>query len=116
MAVLLLVIVDNLDCLRAAVSPAEADTPLIVDPDAVLPGAIPLESLEPVPRRDSEVTHARGDLELAELSACHLLNARKPPDPNSRMQRLRVAALEGSDHPLIVTRRVSIDNRERRSP
>lgn len=33
--------VDNLDRLRAAVSPAEADAPLIVDPDAVLPGATP---------------------------------------------------------------------------
>jgi hypothetical protein len=40
--------VDNLNAVGVAVSPAEAEAPLIVDPDAVLPLAIPCEPFQPV--------------------------------------------------------------------
>src|SRR5262249_1785526 len=41
-------IVDDLDIVGVAVTPAEADAPLVVDSDAVLPFAIPGEPLQPI--------------------------------------------------------------------
>jgi len=42
------VIIRDLDIRRMAISPPEADSPLLVDPDAVLALPVTLESLEPV--------------------------------------------------------------------
>jgi len=42
------VIVDNLDVVGVAVSPAETDAPLVVNPDAVLTRTIPAQLLEPI--------------------------------------------------------------------
>ena len=44
---LLLVVVDDLDVLGPGVGPDETDAPLLVDPDAVLPGAARLEAVRP---------------------------------------------------------------------
>jgi hypothetical protein len=41
----LLVVVDDLDVFRPGRGPAEADPPLLVDPDAVLPGAVAVQFL-----------------------------------------------------------------------
>jgi len=41
-------IVRYLDVVGVAVAPAEADSPLIVDPDAVLTGAIATQLLQPI--------------------------------------------------------------------
>ena len=48
----LLVVVHDLNVLGAGGSPTEADAVLVVDADAVLTVAVPLERLEPIPRRD----------------------------------------------------------------
>jgi hypothetical protein len=65
---LLLVVVDDLDVFRARWGPDEADTPLLVDPDAVLPDAVALEGFEPVPGRDFEVIQDFGGIEHDELA------------------------------------------------
>jgi hypothetical protein len=49
------VIVHDLDILSAGCGPAEADAKLIVDPDAVSTGAIALQGLKAVARRDTKV-------------------------------------------------------------
>jgi len=66
---MLLVIVQDLDVFRSGHCPAEADAVLIVHADAVLPGAVANESLQPVARRYAQVFKATGDLQLAELAA-----------------------------------------------
>src|SRR4029077_11475337 len=48
-------VVNDLDILGAARRPAAADPELIVHPDAVLPGAVPLEPLEPIAWRHPQV-------------------------------------------------------------
>jgi len=47
------VIVRNLDIGRIAVDPAQADTPLVIDTDAPLSGAIFLQEFQPITWRNS---------------------------------------------------------------
>lgn len=66
--------------MRIAVLPSEADAPLIVDANTVLPSALPSKLLESVPRRDAQIIEGlggidddqfaqHGALELARISA-----------------------------------------------
>ena len=52
---ILSVVVNDLHLLWSGGGPHEADPPLVVDPDAVLPDPTALERLEPIARRDAEV-------------------------------------------------------------
>jgi len=49
------VVIHDLDVLGTVVSPGEADTPLIIDPDAVLPDSIAPQRLQTIARRHSEL-------------------------------------------------------------
>src|SRR5258708_38857087 len=56
-----LVVVNDLDVLRPCIRPAEADTPLLIDADAVLPGPVPGELLQAVAGRNPHaVSPVRG--------------------------------------------------------
>src|ERR1022692_2573529 len=55
-----LVIIDNLNVLRGALSPGKTDSPLIVDSDAVLPLSIADQSLQPVSRNRRDVCQSLG--------------------------------------------------------
>jgi hypothetical protein len=48
-----LVEIDDLDVPRMAIAPMETDSPLVIDSDAVLSGAIATEFFKPVSRRDA---------------------------------------------------------------
>jgi hypothetical protein len=54
------VVVDDLDVVRVTLRPAQADPPLVVDPDAVLARAVPAQGLEAVARRRLEVADRSG--------------------------------------------------------
>jgi hypothetical protein len=41
-------VVDDCDIMGRSLAPPEADPPLLVDPNAVLPAALTLESLKPI--------------------------------------------------------------------
>jgi hypothetical protein len=56
-------VIDDLDVLCTGLDPAEADPPLVVDADTVLPPTVALQWLEPVARREAQVLKA---LRLAE--------------------------------------------------
>jgi hypothetical protein len=60
-----------------SVFPEKADSPLIVDPDTVLPPAIAFQSLEPVARWDPEVLNVSGPVKIQELSPGTPLNRAK---------------------------------------
>ncbi|MNL88828.1 hypothetical protein D3C87_2187830 [compost metagenome] len=49
-----LVIITDLDLIGVAIPPNETNTPLIVDPDAVLSLAIALQGLQAIPRRNEQ--------------------------------------------------------------
>ena len=57
-------IVDDLDVVSIPVFPDEADAKLIVDTDAVLPRAVPLERLKVVARDCREIAERGGDVQF----------------------------------------------------
>src|SRR5438034_7686657 len=73
-------IVDDFDVPRAVISPAKANSPLIVDSDAMLPTPITADLLQPIAGRHAQVTQILRAVEHLQLSfrypGCHgsLLN------------------------------------------
>ena len=94
-----LVIVAELDVERIAVLESEADPPLIVDRDRVLPRAVAFERVQAIARRDAQVGHCNRDmhrLELAQGPARHIRrDALRRAGPK---ERLRLAIREGLNH------------------
>jgi hypothetical protein len=63
------VVVDDFEVMSASSFPSEADSELIVDPDAVLGISIAAESLETVPRWHVELPEIERAIDLIEFSA-----------------------------------------------
>ena len=91
-------IIHDLDGIRPRRRPAEADAPLVVDADAVLPFPIPFQCFQTIATRDAQVFETSGGIHLIELARSQgrylLWNA---PDELAVKNRLSVLILEGSD-------------------
>ena len=95
----LLVIVGDLDVVRVAVLPPEADAPLIVDANTVLPGAIPFQLLQAISGRDAEVLELLCGVHEAELPEQRTLEVgREAADTLALKQALGVPIGEALDH------------------
>ena len=93
--------------MRIGSRPPEADAPLIVHADAVLPASVAPELLEPVARRDAEVVESHGRVELPQLAQGDPLHIRPQlPDRLPIEQPLRVTVAEALNHEGMITRRV----------
>ena len=60
---------------RVALMPADADPPLIVDPNAVLSGPIALELLEPIAQRRPEILGLLRRIDYHELGSMRCKNS-----------------------------------------
>ena len=60
-------VVNNLDLIRIAVPPAEANAPLIIDANTVLGRSVPFEFLQAMARRDSQVLELLSGVNETEL-------------------------------------------------
>ena len=103
-----LVVIRNLDIRRMAISPPEADPPLLVDPDAVLASTVTLESSKLVRARNRQILQITRSIQLLQLHQCPLLNISWETlgilaFPDS----FRLLVAKRFDHLLIVTRHVS---------
>jgi hypothetical protein len=93
------VIVNDLNLIRIARTPAEANAPLIVDANTMLAGAITLEFLKPVAGRDAEIIKGLRGVNGDELSEHGPLQfRRKAADRASLEQRFGVPVGEALDH------------------
>ena len=93
-------IIHNLNVPRSLCCPNEAEAPLIVDADAMLPGTIALERLESVSWWYPHEVQSRCCIQLSELAARNRFNFHEAGNAASKMQGLRIAALERLDwHP-----------------
>jgi hypothetical protein len=63
--------------------PAETHSPLIIDPDAMLPGPNLRQSFQPIPRRRPKVLKRNRCIKQFQLLSCPLLN----PGVNSLCKR-----------------------------
>jgi len=83
-------IIDNLNFVGVALSPHETDTPLLVDPDAVLALSVTSKLLQMIPWNRLQVREARRVTNHFKFPHCCSLEALKTQHPLSFKQRLRV--------------------------
>ena len=102
-------VVRNLNIVGVASYPPEADPPLIVDPDAVLPGSLSAQLLQAIPGRHAEVVQADRRVELPQLAQRHALNVRAQLTHRLAVkQPLGSPVAETVNHGGMITRRVTI--------
>ena len=61
-------VVNDLNPFWTSVAPLEADTPLIIDSDTVLPRTITAQTLEPVARRNPKILQTTRGVNLPQLA------------------------------------------------
>jgi hypothetical protein len=66
---------------RACFCPAKADTPLIIDANAVLTGTLPLERFKVVAWWYFQIFNSMRNLKLSQLAPRDIGNVHKPLDP-----------------------------------
>jgi hypothetical protein len=92
-------VIHDLDLLRPTIAPDKADTPLVIDPDRMLPGAISFKGLKAIPWRRGQISQDLRGIQLQQLALCRTVNgSRQTPAGNSVKQVFRIAVGEGSDH------------------
>ena len=91
-------VINDLDVFGTRSGPSEAESPLVIDPDAVLALSVAAKCFEPVSGRHPQVLEAGGDFELPQLAASDRRNAFEPPDPFAASQRSGVGTPERPDH------------------
>lgn len=96
-------VVDDRHAIGIAVSPSEADAPLIVDPYAVLTSATPFELLQSIRGWTTEIGKCARVIEHPEFPKSDLLDisrqaARRLPREDPR----RFLVAEGDDHCIMV--------------
>ena len=73
-------IIHDFDVFRSRLCPAEAQTKLIVDPDAILPRPIAFERFQSIARRYAQVLQSACDLELSKLASRHYRDVHEARD------------------------------------
>lgn len=73
-------VIDDFDIFSTRIRPTKADTPLIVDTNAVLTGTITLECFKVIAGWYLQIFKSTGDLDLSELTPCHLGDIHELPD------------------------------------
>jgi hypothetical protein len=74
------VVIDDFHIFCTPIRPTKADTPLIVDTNAVLTGTITLECFKVIARWHPQIIKSTGDLKLSELTPRHFSEVHELPD------------------------------------
>src|SRR5262245_26011345 len=95
-------VVDDLDFVGMALTPDEADPPLVVDADRMLAAPIALQRLQPVAGRNAKIIETDRVVEKTQLAQSNGLNvARKAAAAKARPDRGRFLVAEARDHGVI---------------
>jgi hypothetical protein len=87
--------------MRLARLPDEANSPLIIDPNAVLTSSISFERLQAVTRRNAEILDLSGGVKVEQFTPSHAFDGSKSRHGLVLEQRLRVPAPKRSDQYLL---------------
>jgi hypothetical protein len=91
------VIIDDLNVMRIAFTPAKADAPLVIHPNAVRPGAISLEQFQLVARRYAKILQPLCLMQVQKLPPRSTFDRLKPADHAVLKKRLGIRAFERPD-------------------
>jgi hypothetical protein len=97
-------IIDDLDALRRAFAPEEADSPLIVDPDTILTLPATAQRLKPVSRNSRQVLQRLGVVQHPKLPPRHRSNVAESAALLALKKLLGLLAAEGSYHTSSISR------------
>ncbi len=87
-----------------SIYPAKAQSPLIIDANAVLASSIPTQGFEPITGRGPHEVQGHGAIQLSQLACRHCLKRTKLPWVATFEQSLRLLAFEAQDHEDILLR------------
>jgi len=92
-------IVRNFHAISVFIVPLKADTPLVVDANTVLPGAVAAQFFQPVGRRHTQICQRQGIVEHPQLSQRDLLDFRRQFARTFEPENLAgLFVMEGFDH------------------
>jgi hypothetical protein len=91
------VIVRDFHIISVAIPPPKADSILVVDPDAVLPSAITLESFQPVSWESAQIGKPVRSVKHAQFLECGSCATLKLPALPGRVQPFGFTIVEGLD-------------------
>ena len=97
-------IIDDLDPFRRAFPPDEADPPLIVDPDTILPLPVAAQSLKPVSWNCRHILQLLRVVQHPQLSPCYRCNVAESAAVLAVKELFGLLAAEGSYHPDSISR------------
>src|SRR5437763_3241264 len=93
-----LVVVGDLDIEGVGIAPSEADSPFVVDSDAVLSLPIALQLLQSIPRRRSYVLKRHRAMQQQHFPPRHPLKCTKARNASIAKESLHVPRSERSNH------------------
>jgi len=96
------VIVYDLDLVRVPIAPNETETPLIVDPHAILSLSVAVQRFQAISRGRGQVSQFGGAVQLPKLSARDALDCLKAPARLPMVKSPSLRAAERLDHHLIL--------------
>jgi hypothetical protein len=82
-------VVDNFNVESISGAPTEANSPLIVDPDRVLPCSIAFQFLQPIAGDAAKLVKPAGRMNCHELLQCAALHIARNPPTGSTGEKLR---------------------------
>ena len=91
-------IVHDLNVSGITTGPAEANPPLVVDTNTVLPRPITAQGLQTIPWNRSQIRNGSGGMHLIELSLRHRRNPLKLPAELSPEDPLGLLVMERPNH------------------
>ena len=91
-------VINDFDIFRASSRPPEAQSKLLVNPDAVLALAITTQRFQPIAGRYFEILQLVCELKLTELSQRYPLKIHEALDATPAGQLLGIPTLERDDH------------------
>jgi hypothetical protein len=98
------VVINDLNAFRAFFGPDEADTPLIVDANAMLTLTIALQGFQAIARWRTKKFQCRRTVELLKFPLCDGQDVSESGNPPSLEEGLGIGALESKDHEVIILR------------
>jgi hypothetical protein len=87
-------VVNDFDGFRTAVGPDKADSPLVIDADAVLASPATFQRFQPICRRRKQVPQFRRIVQHLQFACRHDLDIGESSDALTVIQRLRITAIE----------------------
>jgi hypothetical protein len=91
-------VVHNFHFISVSVPPHEAEAPLIVDTNAVLALAVPMQFFQAISRNARQLVKIRGSVQGLQLAEGLTLDRPEPPYGFPIKKALRIGASEGPNH------------------